>query len=76
MYNKVSCGQHYSCLCRLIIWSSVNHGYHKVLVLCSGLRKLTISYNSDNEYPAPRKKVGVEVLISGVYEGRIITQLG
>ena len=76
MRNKGSCGQHYSCLCRLIIWSSVNHGYQKVLVLCSGLLKLTISYNSDNEYPAPRKKVGVEVLISGVSEGRIITQLG
>ena len=57
MCNKGSCGQHYSCLCRLIIWSSVNRGYHKVLLLC---------FNSDNEYPAPRKKVGVEVLISGV----------
>ena len=66
MCNKGSCGQHYSCLCRLIIWSLVNRGYHKVLVLCSGLLKLTISHNSDNEYPAPRKKVGVEVLISGV----------
>ena len=66
MRNKGSYGQHYSCLCRLMIWSSVNHGYQKVLVLCSGLLKLTISYNSDNEHPAPRKKVGVEVLISGV----------
>ena len=66
MCNKGSCGQHYSCLCRLIIWSSVNYGYHKVLILCSGLLKLTISYNSDNEYLALRKKVGVEVLISGV----------
>ena len=76
MCKKGSCGQHYSCLCRLIIWSLVNHGYHKVLVLCSGLLKLTISYNSDNEYPTPRKKVGVEVLISGVWEWRIITKLG
>ena len=76
MCNKGSCGQHYSCLSRLIIWSSVNYGYHKVLVLCSGLLKLTISYNSDIEYLALRKKVGVEVLISGVWEGRIITQLG
>ena len=76
MCNNGSCGQHCSCLCRLIIWSSVNHGYHKVLVLCSGLLKLTISCNSDNEYPTPRKKVGVEVLMSGVWEGRIITQLG
>lgn len=76
MCYKGSCGQHYSCLCRLIIWSLVNHGYHKVLVLSSGLLKLTISYNSDNKYLALRKKVGVEVLISGVWEGRIITQLG
>lgn len=63
-------------MCRLIIWSLVNHGYKKVLVLCSGLIKLTISYNSDSEYPAPRKNVGVEVLISGVWKGSIITQLG
>ena len=76
MCYKGSCGQHYSRLCRLIIWSLVNHGYHKVLVLSSGLLKLTISCNSDNKYLALRKKVGVEVLISGVWEGRIITQLG
>ena len=56
--NKGSCGQHYSCFCRLIIWSSVNHGYHKVLVLCGGLLKLTISYNSDNEYLAPPTRCG------------------
>ena len=57
MCNKGSCGQHYSCLGRLIIWSTVHYGYHKVLVLCSGLLKLTISYNSDNEYLALRKKM-------------------